>query len=83
MVLHPEIQEKARREVERVVGPYRVPTFADCDAGAIPYLDALVLELLRWHPIAPLGALPVSASFLSSVSEEPRAARPPAQGAPG
>ncbi|RDX49720.1 cytochrome P450 [Lentinus brumalis] len=52
MLLYPEVQERARLEVEKVVGPNRLPTFDDF--GSIPYVDALVKETLRWHPIVPL-----------------------------
>nr|VWO95115.1 N/A [Ganoderma boninense] len=51
--LHPEVQQKARAELDGVVGPDRLPTFADRDA--LPYVDAVVKELLRWHSAVPLG----------------------------
>ncbi|PYH83308.1 cytochrome P450 [Aspergillus uvarum CBS 121591] len=53
MALHPEIQDKAYEELERVVGRARLPTFADREN--LPYIDAIVKEALRWHPIAPTG----------------------------
>ena len=54
MVLHPEVQERARHELDKVIGPDRLPTFDDF--GSVPYIDALIKETLRWHPIVPLGA---------------------------
>ncbi|KAM5539391.1 hypothetical protein V8D89_006843 [Ganoderma adspersum] len=51
--LHPEVQQKARAELDRVIGPTRLPTFADRDA--LPYVGAVVKELLRWHSAVPLG----------------------------
>ncbi|PIL22693.1 cytochrome P450 [Ganoderma sinense ZZ0214-1] len=51
--LHPEVQRKARAELDSVVGPNRLPTFADRDA--LPYVGAIVKELLRWHCVVPLG----------------------------
>lgn len=53
MVLYPEVQERARRELERVIGKDRLPTFNDF--GAVPYIDALIKETLRWHPVIGLG----------------------------
>ena len=38
-----------------MVGLNRLPTFADRDALALPYVNAVVKELLRWHNAAPLG----------------------------
>src|SRR6202012_5880497 len=34
-------------------GPSRRPDFRD--RQALPYIDALVKEVLRWHPVAPMG----------------------------
>jgi len=53
MVLHPEVQRKAQEEIDRVVGNDRFPTFAD--QSSLPYVDALVKEVFRCHPVAPLG----------------------------
>ena len=53
MVLHPEVQKKAQAEIDAVVGPDRLPTFAD--RPNLPYIDALVKEILRWNPVAPMG----------------------------
>ncbi|KAI0713031.1 cytochrome P450 [Cerioporus squamosus] len=56
MLLYPrEVQEHVRREIEKVLGPHRLPTFDDF--GLIPYVDALIKEVLRWHPIVPLDLL--------------------------
>ncbi|TBU52418.1 cytochrome P450 [Dichomitus squalens] len=44
-----DVQSCARRELEGVLGIDRLPTFEDL--GSVPYLDALIKELLRWHPI--------------------------------
>ena len=45
MLLHPEIQQKAQAEVDRVVGTDRLPDFSD--EPALPYVTALVREVLR------------------------------------
>lgn len=51
--LYPEKLKSAQEEVDRVVGTGRLPTFADRES--LPYIGALVKELLRWNPAAPLG----------------------------
>ncbi|KAG9025529.1 hypothetical protein FRB95_010078 [Tulasnella sp. JGI-2019a] len=53
MLLYPKVQAKARAEIDRVIGDDRFPTFANKDS--LPYLNAVLLETLRWHPIVPLG----------------------------
>ncbi|PKY03509.1 cytochrome P450 [Aspergillus campestris IBT 28561] len=52
---NPDAQRKAQEEIDRVVGVHRLPTYADREK--LPYIDALVKETLRWHPVAPM-ALP-------------------------
>ena len=53
MALFPEAQRKAQEEIDRVVGTDRLPTFEDREN--LPYVDALVKEALRWHPVVPMG----------------------------
>ncbi|KAF5366998.1 hypothetical protein D9758_003981 [Tetrapyrgos nigripes] len=53
MIIHPEVQEKARNEIDRVIGTGRLPDFSD--RGSLPYIDAIVKETIRWSPVAPLG----------------------------
>ncbi|KAI0857327.1 cytochrome P450 oxidoreductase OrdA-like protein [Xylaria cubensis] len=53
MILRPEIQEKAREEIDRVVGTKRLPTFDD--RPYLPYIEAITMEAYRWHPVIPLG----------------------------
>ncbi|EMD35342.1 hypothetical protein CERSUDRAFT_53277 [Gelatoporia subvermispora B] len=53
MVLHPDVQKRAQEELARVVGPERLPEFADREH--LPYVCALVKECLRWITIVPLG----------------------------
>ncbi|KAI2619924.1 putative cytochrome P450 oxidoreductase OrdA-like protein [Hypoxylon sp. NC1633] len=55
MTVHPEVQRKAQEEIDRVVGHDRLPTIADRET--LPYVEATVKEVLRWHPVAPM-ALP-------------------------
>ena len=51
--MHPEVQRKAQAEIDRVVGSDRFPTFDD--QVRLPYVDAVMREVLRWRPIGPLG----------------------------
>lgn len=53
MSLFPDIQRKAQEEIERVVGHNQLPTVAD--RANLPYINAMVKEVLRWHPVAPMG----------------------------
>ncbi|KAJ6529272.1 cytochrome P450 [Mycena capillaripes] len=50
---HPEVQKNAQEELDRVVGRDRLPTFED--RPNLPYLNAVVLEVLRWKTVTPLG----------------------------
>jgi cytochrome P450 len=53
MVLQPEVQKKAQACIDAVVGLDRLPDLPD--KGSIPYVDAIMLETLRYYPVAPLG----------------------------
>ncbi|OAX36487.1 cytochrome P450 [Rhizopogon vinicolor AM-OR11-026] len=53
MVLHPEVQAKAQADIDRVVGKDRLPDFND--RPALPYVEAILRETLRWHPVLPMG----------------------------
>ncbi|KAG1833631.1 cytochrome P450 [Suillus subalutaceus] len=53
MTLFPDVQKKAQAEIDVVVGPNRLPSFADRDS--LPYTEALAKEVLRWHAVLPTG----------------------------
>lgn len=55
MVLYPEVQKKAQEEIDRVVGPSRLPTYSDREN--LPFIDATLKEVLRWHVVAPMGTI--------------------------
>ncbi|KAI9462874.1 cytochrome P450 [Lactarius psammicola] len=55
MIAHPKVQRRAQDELDTVVGRSRVPTFLD--APNLPYIQAIIKEVLRWRPVLPL-ALP-------------------------
>ena len=52
MSLYPDVQKKAQAELDAVVGPHRLPEFGDRES--LPYICALVKELLRWHVVTPI-----------------------------
>ncbi|GJJ11904.1 hypothetical protein Clacol_006142 [Clathrus columnatus] len=53
MALHPDIQEKAQKQLDDIVGRERMPNLNDFDK--LPYVQALVKEILRWRGFAPFG----------------------------
>lgn len=53
MIHHPEIQEKARDEILRVVGSGRLPNLSDQES--LPYLECILKEILRWQIVLPLS----------------------------
>ncbi|KAL0960005.1 hypothetical protein HGRIS_011657 [Hohenbuehelia grisea] len=52
MVLYPECQKRAQAEIDAVVGD-RMPDFSD--RPALPYVECLIQEVLRWQPALPSG----------------------------
>ncbi|KJA26054.1 hypothetical protein HYPSUDRAFT_64266 [Hypholoma sublateritium FD-334 SS-4] len=55
MAHYPEIQKRAQEEIDQITGGSKLPGHDDIDT--LPYLQAVLLETLRWHSVAPL-ALP-------------------------
>jgi cytochrome P450 len=53
MMLYPEVQERAQKAIDAIVGTCRLPDFND--RSSLPYVDAVLRETLRWHPVFPLG----------------------------
>ncbi|KAG1868666.1 cytochrome P450 [Suillus subluteus] len=53
MVLYPDVQVRARAEIDQVVRHDRMPCLDD--RALLHYLDAILREVLRWYPIIPLG----------------------------
>jgi len=53
MILYPEVQAKAQAELDTVVGNQRLPSTDD--RAHLPYLNAILLELYRWHIVLPTG----------------------------
>jgi len=53
MSMFPAVQRKAQEEIDRVIGSGRLPKPSDRER--LPYVNAVVEEAQRWHPIAPMG----------------------------
>lgn len=53
MSLYPEIQRKGQAETDLIVGRDRLPDFNDYDK--LVYVQAIMLESMRWIPVIPLG----------------------------
>lgn len=52
MLKYPEAQARAQQELDSIIGPNRLPSFADKDT--LPYLTAVLKECLRWEISLPL-----------------------------
>lgn len=58
MTLYPSVLSRAQEEIDSVVGEDRLPSFAD--RADLPYVNALIKEVLRWKrsfPQVRLGRL--------------------------
>jgi cytochrome P450 len=55
MMLFPDVQKRVQMELDTVIGTERLPTFED--RSSLPYVEAVLRETLRWHPVFPLGWL--------------------------
>jgi len=53
MMVFPEVQKKAQEEIDRVVGPDRLPEVADYPN--LPYIRCCIKETLRWMPTVIMG----------------------------
>ncbi|KAH9484581.1 Cytochrome P450 monooxygenase 58 [Psilocybe cubensis] len=53
MLHFPGVMHNAQQEIDDVVGSSRIPDFDYINS--LPYIKAVILETLRWRPIAPIG----------------------------
>ncbi|KAG6895429.1 hypothetical protein C0992_001272 [Termitomyces sp. T32_za158] len=53
MAAHPEVQKRAHEELDAIVGRSRMPVSSDFPN--LPYIRAIVKEVLRWRPVGPIG----------------------------
>ncbi|KAK7466159.1 hypothetical protein VKT23_004882 [Stygiomarasmius scandens] len=53
MSLYPDVQIRAQKELDVVLGPGKLPTYDD--RSSLPYVEAVFREVMRWHPVIPMG----------------------------
>ncbi|KAJ7138330.1 cytochrome P450 [Mycena epipterygia] len=53
MALNPDIMRKIQHQIDTVVGRDRLPTFED--RADLPWVSAVMKEVMRWRPILPLS----------------------------
>lgn len=53
MSVYPEVQKRAQKEIDEVIGQSRLPRLED--RPNLPYINAIIKESLRWLPSVPLG----------------------------
>ena len=68
MTLYPEVQRKAQDEIDSVVGNSRLPDYSDQDT--LPYIQAVLKEVLRWHPVTPLSMFLVFVAPLTHTEQD-------------
>ncbi|KAJ5376467.1 hypothetical protein N7509_013353 [Penicillium cosmopolitanum] len=52
-ILQPAAVKKVQQELDRVIGSERLPLFEDMES--LPYMNAFILEILRWRQTTPLA----------------------------
>ncbi|KAF7350729.1 Cytochrome P450 [Mycena sanguinolenta] len=52
MLLYPDVQAAAQKELDQLVGNDRLPEISD--QSQLPYMEALCKELIRWHVMLPM-----------------------------
>ncbi|KAI4651751.1 hypothetical protein J4E93_001947 [Alternaria ventricosa] len=65
MAVFPEVQKKVQEELDRVIGGDRLPITSD--KASLPYIEAVVKETHRWHPVGPMS-IPHSCTQEDSVN---------------
>ncbi|KAK0205290.1 cytochrome P450 [Desarmillaria ectypa] len=53
MTLYPDVQKAAQAELDALLGGERLPDFGD--KTQLPYVTAILKEVLRWIPVLPMG----------------------------
>ncbi|KAJ7251340.1 cytochrome P450 [Mycena rebaudengoi] len=53
MLANPDVQKRAQEEIDAVVHEGHLPSFDDEES--LPYVSAIVKEVLRWKPVTPIG----------------------------
>uniref|UniRef100_A0A0W0F784 Cytochrome p450 n=1 Tax=Moniliophthora roreri TaxID=221103 RepID=A0A0W0F784_MONRR len=52
MLAFPDVQRKVQAEIDAVIGQTRIPMLGDMEN--LPYMRAVVKEVLRWRPVLPI-----------------------------
>ena len=53
MALFPDVQQRAKQELDAVIGCDRLITYKD--RPLLLYVEALFREVMRWRPVVPLS----------------------------
>jgi cytochrome P450 len=53
MALYPDVQRNAQAEIDAVTGRHRLPDYNDRET--LPYINAMVKEIMRWQLVTPVG----------------------------
>ncbi|KAF8989156.1 cytochrome P450 [Cyathus striatus] len=53
MVLFPDVQKKAQQEIDKLTNKTRLPEISD--RASLPYVNAMIHEVLRWNTVIPSG----------------------------
>ncbi|KAF5363575.1 hypothetical protein D9756_000137 [Leucocoprinus leucothites] len=63
MARHPEIQARARQEIDLVLGGNMA---THDDQPSLPYVNAMIKEIMRWGPVIPLGQWPTMKAYIQA-----------------
>lgn len=66
MTLFPEVQKKAQAEIDAAIGPNKLPNYDDNEK--LPYVWAVLREVLRWNPPAPVGEYGMPSEAMKTVN---------------
>lgn len=62
MTIWPEVQRRAQHEIDSLTKGERLPDYADREH--LPNMNALLMEVHRWNPVAPIGEVLVLVSHI-------------------
>lgn len=54
MMLYPDAQKAAQKEIDALLQGERLPTLDDKDS--LPHIQAIIKEVVRWNPVIPTGS---------------------------